>query len=154
MRVYLVRHAHAGDREDWKGDDRARPLTGKGRRQAQGLVRLLGDTGVERVLSSPFLRCVQTVEPLALELGRAVETDPRLAEGSSRRQVIELAAAVGAPSVLCSQGDVIGDVINDLVARSLVSPGDARAQKGSTWVLDLEGGVVQAARYLPPPADG
>ena len=65
MIVLLVRHARAGDREKWEGDDRLRPLDRKGRRQAEGLVELLAEYPIERLLSSQYLRCIQTFEPLA-----------------------------------------------------------------------------------------
>ena len=65
MAVLVVRHAKAGDRSSWPGADRDRPLSGKGRRQAEALVDTLSDWKPVRILSSPFARCVQTVEPLA-----------------------------------------------------------------------------------------
>ncbi|MGI8493165.1 MAG: SixA phosphatase family protein, partial [Acidimicrobiales bacterium] len=63
MPVLLIRHVQAGDRKEWHGDDSARPLSAKGRRQAEGLARMLEGYGVQRVLSSPYARCVQTVTP-------------------------------------------------------------------------------------------
>ena len=38
---YSIRHASAGDRDTWIGDDRARPLDDQGRQQAAALVELL-----------------------------------------------------------------------------------------------------------------
>ena len=69
MTLLLIRHASAGDRNDWVGDDLLRPLDGRGRSQASRLPELLGDYEIARVLSSPALRCVQTVEPLAALAG-------------------------------------------------------------------------------------
>ncbi|MGH2977341.1 MAG: SixA phosphatase family protein [Gaiellaceae bacterium] len=80
----LVRHASAGDRRDWAGDDRLRPLDARGRRQSAALVELLRPLEPRRIVSSPYVRCVQTVEPLAAALGRPVEQDDRLAEGAGR----------------------------------------------------------------------
>jgi 8-oxo-dGTP diphosphatase len=99
MTVVLLRHASAGDRDDWAGDDRLRPLDERGRRQAQRLAEELRGAG--RVISSPYLRCVQTVEPL----GRPVETDDRLAEGASLEGVQSLLEEVD-DAVLCTHGDV------------------------------------------------
>ena len=151
MRVFVVRHAHAGDRERWQGDDRQRPLSEKGRGQAAGLVRLLAEAEVGRILSSPYLRCVQTVDPLARAVSVRVEPEPLLAEGGDWREVLKLARDAMVPTVLCSQGDVIGDLVIDLVAQGLVQPSEARAQKGSTWDLDIEDGRIVAVAYLPPP---
>jgi 8-oxo-(d)GTP phosphatase len=104
----LVRHASAGDRRDWEGDDRLRPLDAKGRRQAEELVEQLAAHSPRRVVSSPYVRCVATVEPLAAELGLEVELDERLAEGAGRAAV-ELLREDGV--VACTHGDVIVDVL-------------------------------------------
>ena len=61
--MILLRHAWAGDSSKWKGDDRHRPLDERGRNQAERLVEKLADQEIERILSSPYDRCVQTVEP-------------------------------------------------------------------------------------------
>ena len=104
MRSILLRHASAGDRDDWDGEDRLRPLDAKGRRQAVELVELLRRFPVSRVLSSPYIRCVATVEPLAAALGLPVEEDDRLAEGAGRA-ALELLRENGA--VCCTHGDII-----------------------------------------------
>src|SRR3984893_7464329 len=80
--TYLVRHAKAGSRRDWEGPDECRPLTAAGRLQAAAIAERLRARPVTRLLSSPYLRCVQTLEPLAKELGLVVECDDDLAEGS------------------------------------------------------------------------
>jgi len=153
MKVFLVRHADAGDRATWQGDDRQRPLSQKGRAQVTGLVRLLAGERVGRIVSSPFIRCVQTVEPLGAAENVGVESLPALAEGSDWHEALALALDARVPMLMCSQGDVIGDFVSNLVARGLVQPEGARAQKASTWVLSVEGKRVTAAEYLPPPRD-
>src|SRR6266511_1008153 len=85
--VLLVRHARAGKRSKWEGDDRLRPLDKRGRKQAEGLVSLLAEYPIDRIASSPYLRCTQTVDPLAASRGLAVEERDELAEGS--KQVLE-----------------------------------------------------------------
>jgi phosphohistidine phosphatase SixA len=104
----LVRHASAGDRNDWDGDDQLRPLDARGRRQAASLVELLGPLGVRRVVSSPYVRCLETVAPLAVELGLPVEQDDRLAEGAGRA-ALELLREDGI--LCCTHGDVVCDVL-------------------------------------------
>jgi 8-oxo-dGTP diphosphatase len=104
----LLRHASAGDRGDWHGDDRLRPLDARGRRQAATLVELLGPIDVRRVVSSPYVRCVATVEPLAAALGLPLEVDDRLAEGSGRaaRELLQEDGVVA-----CTHGDIVEDVL-------------------------------------------
>jgi 8-oxo-dGTP diphosphatase len=150
--VYLVRHAKAGSRRDWEGPDAERPLSRKGRRQAEGLVHLLADRPVRRVLSSPYVRCVQTVEPLADKLGLPVEETAALAEGAAPADTVELFRDLAATTaVLCTHGDLIPPVLETLAAtEGLPLPPDYPFAKGSTWELDALNGRWLAARYLPP----
>jgi phosphohistidine phosphatase SixA len=106
MSVVLLRHASAGDRDTWQGDDRLRPLDKRGRKQAKALGKELHARGVRHVLSSPYVRCVQTVEPLGLE----VVTDERLAEGAPAEETRQLLASVD-DAVACTHGDVVENVI-------------------------------------------
>jgi 8-oxo-dGTP diphosphatase len=104
----LVRHASAGEPLDWDGDDSLRPLDARGRKQAAQLVELLRPLEVRRIVSSPFTRCVETVEPLADALGLSVEFDGRLAEGAGQAAYI-LVQEDGI--VCCTHGDVVGELI-------------------------------------------
>jgi len=88
--VAVVRHGRAGDRQSWERDDRLRPLDGKGQRQAMALIDQLAPYRIERIVSSPYLRCIQTVVPLAVAARTAATLDDRLAEGSADRAVREL----------------------------------------------------------------
>lgn len=110
MSVVLLRHASAGDRAEWTGDDRRRPLDKKGWKQARRLVDDMRELGVTRVLSSPYDRCVQTVEPLAEELGVGIEIDDRLAEGAGRTAALELLSRLE-DAVACTHGDIVEEVL-------------------------------------------
>jgi 8-oxo-dGTP diphosphatase len=151
--LYVVRHAKAGDREEWEGDDRLRPLSKPGRRQAEALVDVFKELPVEHVVSSPYLRCVQTVEPLAAQRGLRIETTDVLAEGAGIRPIFELMQRFrDQPAVLCTHGDVVQEFVEHLVAEAVIRPRDAdKLAKGSTWVIDHTNGKVTAARYLEPP---
>jgi phosphohistidine phosphatase SixA len=153
MTVLLVRHTHAGDRSAWDGDDRRRPVSDRGALQAEALVDLLATYPVERVLTSPYIRCVQSVAPLAAARGLEVEEEDLLAEGAPLDLVQALLRRCEAEGVvLCSHGDVIGAVVSDLAHRGVdLGPAGARWEKASTWVL--EGDLRHPrASYLPPPA--
>jgi 8-oxo-dGTP diphosphatase len=151
--VLLVRHGEAGDRRKWPGPDHLRPLSPLGRRQAEALAGELEGLGVARILSSPFVRCVQSVEPLAARLGLAVESDPALAEGAETADAVALVRRLaGSTAVVCNHGDVLRAVLDALAAEDGLAMGaDYPAEKGSTWVLRDEGGRFVAAEYLPPP---
>jgi len=154
--AYLIRHAHAGDRAAWRGDDSLRPLSDKGRRQAEAIAaRLAPPPPLGRVLSSPSLRCVQTVEPLAGAAGRAVETEERLLEGADAHEALALldeAIRDGAMAA-CTHGDIVPGVLELLRSRGVRIAGPLTWPKGSTWVLEgADGDGVVAARYLPPPS--
>lgn len=150
--VLLVRHAHAGDRADWDGDDDRRPLSPTGRRQVAGMVDHLAPYHVTRVASSPAVRCLQTAEPVARARGLDVVTEDRLAEGADPATTWDLVAAAGAGTVLTSHGDVVGAIVARLRDHGVV--GDTAAwPKASTWVLHLDGdGRPRAADHLPAPS--
>ncbi|MGH9094443.1 MAG: SixA phosphatase family protein, partial [Acidimicrobiales bacterium] len=151
--VLLIRHASAGARKDWDGDDRERPLTGKGRRQAEWLAHALVHEAPQRILSSPYLRCVQTVEPLAASLGLTIETVEALAEGHGA-DGLALVRRLGDEKVaLCTHGDVIPDVLVALADEDRVDLGPRpRQAKGSVWVLEAAQGCFSRASYMAPPA--
>jgi len=151
MPLYLVRHAKAGSRSGWVGPDEARPLSKGGREQAQGLKRALAAFPVTRILSSPYVRCVDTMEPLAAKLGLTVERTVLLAEEQDARAVIELMASLPDHAVLCSHGDLIPAVIDALQARGLALEGDPDYRKGATWVIDRDGDEFMRASAIPPP---
>jgi broad specificity phosphatase PhoE len=139
--VYLLRHAKAGNRQKWDGPDNLRPLSAKGREQAEALVEILGDKGVTRILSSAALRCVQSVEPLAARLGLAVEEHEALAEGATPQEVMRLLEDLGTDAVplLCTHGDVIPTLIDALRRHDgLDVPAGYPCAKGSTWVLERD----------------
>jgi phosphohistidine phosphatase SixA len=129
--VILLRHASAGDREEWSGDDLLRPLDDRGRAQAEALGDVLRAHGVRRVLSSPYVRCLQTVAPLGLE----IVPDDRLAEGAPAEATLNLLRTVE-DAVACTHGDVIEAVVGHSLP------------KGGAVLLDddlLEIGEIPAA---------
>ena len=149
MSVYVVRHGKAGHRETWAGDDDTqRPLTKAGRRQAEALADRLTDAGVKTLWSSPYVRCVETLEPLAERLGLTIETDERLAEGVDFEHTLDLIREAGDGAVHCTHGDMFTDVINALARRGteLTTPPEWR--KGSLWILDED---LKEATAEPPP---
>jgi 8-oxo-dGTP diphosphatase len=151
--LYLVRHAKAGSRHNFAGDDRLRPLSENGRLQAQALAKQLAAGGVHTLLSSPYLRCIETLQPTAKLIGAAVATDERLAEGRSAMALIELIEAQPDGAALCSHGDVIPEAIAALQRRGCEITSAPDWRKGSVWVLDRDGGTEISTAYAWPPPD-
>lgn len=140
MRIVLVRHGTAGDRAKWRGDDRARPLDDRGRRQAAALPQALSGLTIRRILTSPYVRCVQTVEPLAAAFGLDLEETAALAEGAVRADVLPLLSTAAPGTALCTHGDVCHELL-----------GDRRTPKGSAWVVDVSARGVTPVRHIAAP---
>ena len=151
--VLLVRHAVALPRRTWPGHDDERPLNQRGRRQAETLVGQLAPFDVRCVLSSPAVRCLGTVEPLAAARRLPVRLIDDVAEGNGHRavEVVRSMIAEDGDIVVCTHGDVIGEVLVTL-EKSGGRLGDGRCQKGSTWVIEQDASGRVRGRYLLPPS--
>lgn len=152
--VLIVRHGTAGSKSRFRGDDTRRPLDKKGRAQAEALVAQLLAFGATEVYAADRVRCHQTVEPLAAELGVPIGNEPTLTEEAyaknpkrGRHRALQIAQGTGIP-VICSQGKVIPDLIEWWCQRDGVRPDKSRNHKGSTWVLSLSAGRLVSADHI------
>jgi 8-oxo-dGTP pyrophosphatase MutT (NUDIX family) len=155
--VMIVRHGTAGSKSRYKGDDRKRPLDKHGRAQAESLVGVLLAFGADTLYAADRVRCHQTLEPLAEELGTAIHDEPLLTEEeypesrkAARHRILEIAASGGTP-VICTQGKVIPDLIAWWCERDGVRPDKSRNRKGSAWVMSLADGRLVAADHIGSP---
>lgn len=148
MTLLFVRHAIALRRQEWSRDDDLRPLTPRGYHQAEELPTVLDRFAVDRILSSPSTRCVETVQPLAARLGLPVEEVEELAEGAGASAAALLRGLAGTV-VVCSHGDVLPELVPAFAPSARADGDEMACEKGSTWVVE-DGGTP--ARYLPPPA--
>jgi 8-oxo-dGTP diphosphatase len=126
----------AGHRKQWVGDDRVRPVDEQGRRQSLALVDALAAFPIDRLVSSPYLRCVQSVEPLAEARGLEIELDDRLGADRLHDVPLVLAELKGQNGAACTHGELPW-----LVKYAF--------EKGAVWVL---GEDLTPERYLPPQA--
>jgi 8-oxo-dGTP diphosphatase len=150
--AYLLRHAKAGNRSAWPGDDGQRPLSKAGRRQARGLVRWFADRPIDRILSSPAVRCVESVQPLAERRGVEVELREELAEGADLSGLLGLLDDLAsAHAVLCAHGDLIPALVEEAERSGAAIDPAGRSKKGSIWIMERDAGVFVRARYVPPP---
>jgi phosphohistidine phosphatase SixA len=150
--LLLVRHAHAWPRKEWSGEDRLRPLSASGRREAQGLVSIAGRfKPPSRVLSSPYRRCLETVEPVAARYGLSVELTDDLVEGESLKAVQLVRSLIGEDAVLCTHGDIVAEILVSLADEDRLDLGPSpRQAKGSAWALRAKDGLFKSAEYFPP----
>lgn len=146
--LLLVRHAEAGDRNLWDGDQDLRPLTELGRRQAEATGEALRPFAPTRILSSPAVRCVQTIAPLAEALGVEIEIVDELCEG---RTTEALALLDGTPMALSSHGDVLPKLLAALAGHLDGIDTTGGLHKSAAWALDVDrSGKVVAGRYIRP----
>lgn len=150
--LYLFRHTTAGDRSRWRGRDEDRSLTKKGWREADAVASSLADAGIERIVSSPYERCVQSVKPLSKLIKARIETSPLLAEEPDIDAAYALVdSLIGTDTVISSHGDVIPALINRMMWAGLSLESRFYCSKGSIWVVEVDGGKFTTARYMPPP---
>lgn len=149
--LLLIRHAHAGDKRRWDGLDNLRPLSADGHAEAAGLVVRLEDYPISRILSSPTLRCHQTVHPLARDRWLRIHHVETLGVDADPAGVLALLEDPQlSDAVVCTHGEVIGQVLTRLVADGLAVDQPLTWPKGSTWLLQGANGRPAHARYFPP----
>ena len=149
---YFVRHAKAGSRSHWSGDDRKRPLSKKGLKQAQELITTFANYDITAVYSSPYLRCMQTVEPIARAHRMKVQAEAGLAEGRGLEAAYRFFTDPKADEVvLCTHGDIVWELVEDLTKRRVLPAFREDFDKGSTWVVEVKAGAPVKARYIPAP---
>jgi 8-oxo-(d)GTP phosphatase len=156
--LLLVRHAKAGRRSRYKGDDRLRPLDREGRQQAEALVPLLSAFGADHLHAADRVRCHDTLEPMRRVLDADIEPEPDLSEEAYRdnpkpahRRIREIAADARGVHAVCSQGKVIPPLMRWWSDHDGVRMPAARNRKGSVWVVSLHEGRIVAADHIDSP---
>lgn len=155
--MIVIRHAKAGSKKQFKGEDSKRPLDSRGRIQARALVRQLQAFGATSLTSADRFRCIQTVQPFADAEGLEIRTDHLLSEEGyaadpvgAHTLVRKIAAGGGVP-VISSQGRVIPDLLAWWADADGITLPPARNRKASMWVLSLSGGTLCAADHIDSP---
>lgn len=150
--LYVVRHAKAGERRLWTGDDVDRPLSKKGWRQAELVGKRLAKLDPTMLVSSPYVRCIQTLEPLGKIVGTKVSVEQRLCEDEPFEPVLELLREVPVGSVLSTHGDIIPATMQALERRGMKMNTPPDWRKAAVWVLkrNKKGDIVHATVWPPP----
>jgi len=165
--LILVRHASAGHKADWPGDDEQRPLDAQGAAVARALAGLLACFApAARVISSPALRCTETVRPFAAAFGGTVEAEVGLALYGRSADLLsrtDLADALGRllsdlladrrPAVLCLHRENLPEMLAALcsaLGAPAAVPADPSLPKGGFWVAHTATGELAGLeRYEP-----
>jgi phosphohistidine phosphatase SixA len=140
--VLLTRHASAGERRGSPSDDRLRPLDRAGRADARRLPAALSTYVIERIVSSPHTRALETVAPLARWLGIEVECREELAPDASRNDTLALLAQLPETALVCTHREVFERLFR----------GKVTCKKGGTWIVERRGRRRAPVAYLLPPS--
>ncbi len=154
IELYLLRHAHAGDPDRWTGDDAARPLSEKGRRQSERVGALLGGRGdaPDLFITSPKVRAAETARIVAGAVSAPVVEDERLAGMVDLDTLERILRDAGRATRPCLVGH--DPAFSELLA-ALVGAPQLPMRKGAIARLGLDGPDVAPGgailRYLVPP---
>ena len=124
-----------------------------GRKQSRALVKQLGGIDFKRLISSPYLRCLQTLQPLADARGMAIEIHDELAEDGRPEDVEKSAidAAMAGSVIACVHGNGMTRLVRSLAERGVPLGSDpSNHAKSSIWVLRIRDSKIVSARYEPP----
>jgi phosphohistidine phosphatase SixA len=151
--LYLLRHAHAGDPARWEGSDDRRPLSGRGRHQAEALATHLArlSPGIEVIVSSPKVRAVQTAEFVARAVGLPITIDERLGGGLSIGAAEQVLVSVGDPAsaMFVGHDPDFSELVADLIgAPSIPMRKGALARLDTSRPIHLGSAIL---RWLLPP---
>jgi 8-oxo-dGTP diphosphatase len=128
--IGVLRHGHARPKSAWAHADAERPLVRAGRTQAEAVVDTLAAYAPKRVMSSPWRRCTETVEPFLSRhgglLGTKLRTKNALSEDGHRRDraktadLVRKLVAKRRPVVVCTHRPVLGTLLGALAGRAEV----------------------------------
>ncbi|MEV6487619.1 NUDIX hydrolase [Actinoplanes sp. NPDC051633] len=142
----IVRHAHAGERKKWSGNDALRPIDPQGLTESEALAEVLILFGPRRLFAATPLRCKQTLEPLAAKLDLPIVMDAAFAEPADPDEIDERVRAglsrlaelrAGPTAVACSQGKLMPHLLSALVGEA--DSAVYKTPKGGGWVIAWSG---------------
>lgn len=162
--IIIQRHGAAQARSKWrKGDENGRPLRRKGVKQAKALPPLVAAYAPATVVTSPWKRCLDTIEPFAHAGGMDIVRKPELTEHAHRDRPSRAAAVVervidaAAPTIVCTHRPVLPTVIASAKAASTPKAAKKLPRSnpylaaGEMLVLHTtrKGEIVDVERHLP-----
>jgi 8-oxo-dGTP diphosphatase len=140
--VLLLRHASAGLRLSSPYIDRFRELDDDGRVDARQLVWTLAGRALERVVTSPLSRCVQSVVPIAESRRLVVERRDELLPDAAFDDIMALLVELPDASLVCTHRELFLQLF----------AGEITCEKGGVWVVELVGTLLSPVEYVAPPS--
>ena len=136
-RFALLRHARAGKKLPERRADFNRSLDPVGIAVSVRLPSIMSShLDIREIRSSPYRRCLQTVDPLATSFALHVHDDDHWAPDTSRAKVQRALAEIRPGTVICTHGEVIGQQF------------ELKCAKGAFWVVERRGGSFIPIRYV------
>ena len=153
IQLHLLRHAHAGDPAKWSGPDDVRPLSEKGRLQAEAMGHFLAAAGFapDAIVSSPKARALETARLVAAPLGLPVRVDDALVDALDIEELEAVLIQAGDPARPMLVGH---DPAFSELAAVLVGVADLPLRKGALVRIDLTRPIEPGSgiiRWLLPP---
>jgi 8-oxo-dGTP diphosphatase len=127
--IIALRHGKATAPTSWSGPDAARPLTERGVQQSATNVVTIEAWRPRKIITSPAVRCVATVAPLAAATGIKPKQEPNLSQdawedGSANvREVVGKRVRKRTSAVLCSHGPVLPEILREVALATGTVPG-------------------------------
>ena len=140
--MLLLRHASAGERLSSPGIDRFRPLDEAGRIVSRQLVWHLAGREITRIVSSPLVRCVESVVPIAESRRVVVENHWELEPDVPLQDLMTLLVDLPDTTLVCTHREVFEKLFG----------WDVTCEKGAVWVATRTGAELVPELYLAPPA--
>lgn len=138
--IVVLRHAYAGVKLDDPSDDFMRGLDDTGRASAGAMAHVLPEHVVPvELVSSPYFRCTETVQPLSERLELPIRTRAELRPAATREEVMGLLLAANDRTLVCTHGEVIIRVFDGLTC-----------EKGAAWILRRRAGMLEPVQYVYP----
>ena len=152
--LIIVRHTKALERGDWDNDDSKRTLDERGLAQSEQLIQHLEPFGIDEIYSSDYIRCVQTVTPLAQSRGLKITAIPNLNEANFEfdpERAISFANAVKQDEkniLICSHNPVIPTMLRGILNTKLKNKDLIKLEPGDAWIVHRVRGEIVGLDFL------
>ena len=146
--LIILRHTKALERGDWDEEDSERTLNEVGFDQAQLLIKHLEPFALDEIYTSDYVRCVQTVTPLAHARGLTITQVPSLNEHTFEEDPLRSVAFANALKqdekniLMCSHNPVIPTMLRGILNTKLKNKDLIKLEPGDAWIVHRVRGEI------------